>query len=752
MRWYFPLFTLAFALAAAVQLWAALPGGMLPVLCGACMTGAVICFLLRRRKASRYVCALLLGGVLGLTYTAAYAALIHAPLDALAGSGKTLHATVTGYADRYENSQRVPLRVDVRASGLNLWMRSFSTTAYVPLTEEELTPGDAVQGWFTFYRGTANGGFDRAAYYAGRNDHILASCKEPVYFKVTKPARVPLSLRPQIWAEQCKTRMKSFLDARSASLSAALVFGDRDALSTHDRQSLQKAGLSHVTAVSGMHVGFLVSFFLLVFGRRIGMVLALAALAVFVPMAGASPSVIRAAIMYAFAAGGFFLRQEISPLHSLCAALMILLLWNPYALGSLSLQLSFLATLGLIAFAGRVQRALLHPFQEKLRGVLGKVIRLAACAVGCSVGAFAFTTPVLFASFGYVSAASFLANLLTIGVFAVLFMLNLLLCLLGTLPIIGTVLAAAVHGLSAYVFRISDMTGRWTALLLYWDVWFVKAGVLAVYLLFAACLLGGKRFCCAPVLACCVFVLMLYSNAQMLDRRHETTLLSCGSGQAITVAAGQDCLAVIDCAGSGYQNAVDAVEEYMDWYGFEKIDLLVLTALDKTHARNVPQLLREIPVCQLVLPDGTKNSELAEQVMQTAQEQGAAVTVWHAGGERMAGMRKLGISLLGGMPGKLGVRVRCGTVNLLTLHSFAPGMVKTLLEDPPEPCTQLVVSDKMAETSETLAAFTKQGKTKELLLSTGWTESGRRAGLPLRTTRTEGDIRFDEVVGEGEAG
>ena len=107
-------------------------------------------------------------------------------------------------------------------------------------------------------------------------------------------------------------------------------------------------------AVSGLHIGFLVGFCTLLFGKRWGTVASIPLVLLFVPVAGATPSVLRAALMYLTAAGGFLLRRRSGGLNALLMALAVLLLVNPYAIASVGLQLSFASTLGLILFAGKL--------------------------------------------------------------------------------------------------------------------------------------------------------------------------------------------------------------------------------------------------------------------------------------------------------------------------------------------------------------------------------------------------------------
>ncbi len=161
VQWYFPLFTLAFLAAACAEIIFELQIYQWAILL--CLMIALLgCLVAKRVQKAKYILCAVLGCGIGLIYIHLFTGLVHTPINALDQTEAEVYATVTGYADRYEDTQRVTIKVDTRASGLNVWVPSFSTMAYVPLTEEELSPGDQIQGHFSFYQGSSNGGFDRA--------------------------------------------------------------------------------------------------------------------------------------------------------------------------------------------------------------------------------------------------------------------------------------------------------------------------------------------------------------------------------------------------------------------------------------------------------------------------------------------------------------------------------------------------------------------------------------------------------------
>ncbi len=742
VQWYFvPLFTLAFAAAVFVQTgydpvlqweW------FLPAVAVICVLSATV---LCRSAQGRAVLCLLLGAGAGFAYAGLFTGMVHQPLASLDGKRAAVSAVVTGYPDQYADTQRVALEIDTDQSGISFWMPKFSTAAYLPLTEQPLAPGDRVQAKLSFYTGTDTGGFDRAAYYAGQNVHILAECDNPLSFSVERPPSTPWRFLPQHWAHALEERLRDRLNEGDAALLQGILFGNTDGLSMETEQAFQRAGLSHVLAVSGMNVGFLALFFTLVLGKRVGLICSLLALLVFVPMTGATPSVVRAAVMYAIAAFGFFLRREHSALHSLCAALLLLLVQNPYAVNSLSLQLSFLATLGLILFGTPLQRKLCAPLR-RLPTAGRKALAPFADAAACSVGASAFTTPVLLHAFGYVSAAAVLANVLTVGVFALLFICGLLLCILGAVPAVGAVLAAAVHGLCAYVTAVAEGVGSLRFLLLSWDFWYVRIGIWVLYALAIAGLLARRRvpFAYSAAAACALVLLVAGLNADTLSRKHAVEVFSSGSGQCIAVSYGQDQLAVIDCAGAGNQDAVTPLLAYMNWNGFDEIDLLILTSLDKTHARDLPTLLQTVPVGQIILPETHRESEFANQVLDAAAQ--LPVTRWSAETERPAGDTRLGLSLLlGGDGRKLGVRIAQGDREILTLHSFTPAMLEALVQDSGLSCGTLILSEGALEEG----ALPSGLRALQIYIPSTYVRSQTLSGVPVQTARDVGELHLQSI-------
>lgn len=151
---------------------------------------------------------------------------------------------------------------------------------------------------------------------------------------------------------------KSHLSPNALALCSALVLGHRDGLKRETRQAYARAGISHLLALSGMHLGILYGLLHLIFIRWVShsrwrcyaLPFILSILWGYTLVVGMPVSLIRAAIMLSVFTITWLLQYKTDPLHPLALSAIIILLVSPEALFSISFQLSFTAIFFIIAF------------------------------------------------------------------------------------------------------------------------------------------------------------------------------------------------------------------------------------------------------------------------------------------------------------------------------------------------------------------------------------------------------------------
>ena len=118
---------------------------------------------------------------------------------------------------------------------------------------------------------------------------------------------------------------------------------------------MSRSGFMHIVAVSGMHIAFLVGLIRLLFGSsRRSSIFCISMVWCFTLLTGAGASTVISSFMQTMLLSAPVVYRENDPITSLSAALAVILLRNPFAAASISLQLSFGAMAGIICFSGRI--------------------------------------------------------------------------------------------------------------------------------------------------------------------------------------------------------------------------------------------------------------------------------------------------------------------------------------------------------------------------------------------------------------
>lgn len=153
-------------------------------------------------------------------------------------------------------------------------------------------------------------------------------------------------------------RLKTWMTAEEGELEAAMLLGDKTGLRDTIQDTFRIAGVSHLLAVSGLHVALLCGIFSFGFRRRFvrPLIVLRAFLVIFyMLLTGLPVSVLRAGLVFLIALAGDFFLQPVDLLTSTGAAAVLLGLQNAYAPCDLGFQLSFCAVLGVQA-AGTLSR------------------------------------------------------------------------------------------------------------------------------------------------------------------------------------------------------------------------------------------------------------------------------------------------------------------------------------------------------------------------------------------------------------
>lgn len=168
-----------------------------------------------------------------------------------------------------------------------------------------------------------------------------------------------------------KNNLRTLLPSDTASIAIALFLGDSSLIEDTQKQTFSNASLSHVLAISGMHVTYVIvgcSWILNRFDKRKSKYVFIVFLIFFAQLVGGSPSVIRAVIMSSIMIASKIFYRKSDVINNISISCFIILIMNPYNILNLGFQLSFLGTLGIVLFNKKIEEYLddLHFDKYKL--------------------------------------------------------------------------------------------------------------------------------------------------------------------------------------------------------------------------------------------------------------------------------------------------------------------------------------------------------------------------------------------------
>lgn len=516
-----------------------------------------------------------------------------------------------------------------------------------------------------------SGGFDYRRYLSSQRIHWLLN--------VQGTAAVDPAPGPQWTAAALLSRVdtaRAWLGARmdllypssQSGYMKGLVLGIREDLDPEQFQQFSRLGLTHILAISGLHVAvFLYSLGGLLRVARMSregiLLILMLSVPFYVLFSGASPSVIRAGLMSILGLLAARMGKLKDGLHLMAAAAVIMLLFDPFFIENVGFQLSFIVTLGLIVGVQPVRSAM----PQWRRGK--PLLDLAAVTFVAQLVSF----PVTIYYFNQFHLLSMLANFVLVPFISFVVMPLGAVALLVAIPWEpgGKLLAYASHYANDWTFVFVDRLSQTDTLRTIWaspPIWWVAAWLIILGAIFQIIRVWTGRLAAAhaeaaaaseetaPLGAAAAYItvndrnsivkisfylllflaliLLCYAyKPDMLNTNGTVSFIDVGQGDAIHIRTPSGKHILIDGGGTlSFRKPGEEWKERSDPFeigrkvlvplllkrGVREIDLLVISHLDSDHIRGLKAVLETIPVRSIWWNGTVKESEDAQQLLRQA--------------------------------------------------------------------------------------------------------------------------------------
>lgn len=201
-------------------------------------------------------------------------------------------------------------------------------------------------------------------------------------------------------------------EKEEAEVLRAILLGEKENIDDQTSDIFSKSNLSHILAISGLHITYICLYVEAVLKRVINNIklrncFMIIFFIVFIILVGASPSAMRACIMMIITYIGKNFLKEKDFYISLLVSFFIILLINPYNIYSMSMWFSFLGSLGIVLFSNFIQKVLVKKFNIKSK-IIKKILEIVVVSFSAQILIF----PVMWKNFGVLSFSFWISNLL----------------------------------------------------------------------------------------------------------------------------------------------------------------------------------------------------------------------------------------------------------------------------------------------------------------------------------------------------
>ncbi|WP_226656799.1 DNA internalization-related competence protein ComEC/Rec2 [Pseudalkalibacillus hwajinpoensis] len=457
-----------------------------------------------------------------------------------------------------------------------------------------------------------------------------------IYVLNDKPSCESLSesfiIKIQQYRQHVMTDIALTYPSQIQGIAASLLVGDRSLLPTDVIEAYQELGLSHVLAVSGLHVSVIggLIFWIVI---RIGVTRekAYSTLFLFYPFylifTGGAPSVVRASLMAMAVVLSLRYQLKINPLDGIAVACLITLLVNPYYAYHIGFQLSFLIAFALIVSSQTILLRYQHPFTKLLAlSILAQVISF----------------PLVIYHFYQISFLSLGLNLIYVPFISIIVLPTLLLLfLLNHLSLtflftpVSELLATVITFIHQFFLFLSELNMNVV-------IGAMSEGglILSLAICYSVALLWERGEIMKAGFIWLLYCGILYI-VPYLSPSGEISFIDVGQGDSIVITLPfKQQVILIDTGGkpgfgedekwrekdSIFDTGRDIVLPYLKSKGIREVDLLILTHGDFDHAGGAAEVLEGIPIKKILLDQSKEQTEIEMNLLQTAREKKIPVT------------------------------------------------------------------------------------------------------------------------------
>ena len=536
--------------------------------------------------------------------------------------------------------------------------------------EVNLEYGDKIfiTGEFQEPQGMRNeGGFNYKEYLKSLNIYGSVKAKNIKVIEQNK-GNIFMNFTYKI-SDEIKENIEEFMGEKYSGLLIGLLLGDSSKIDENMEENFKITSLTHILAVSGAQVSYIIAAMYSLLKRKIGIqktrVVIIASLIFYTALTGFSPSIVRAGIMgiILMISGLVFRKNDI--INSIAISLFFMLVYNPFLLENVGLQLSYLGTIGIIGFNKTIililkniqirNRKWKYKINRKLILLISKIKEILAVTMSASLA----VVPVMIYHFNLFGTYFLITNLLASIIIGPITLLGTLLVIISFISInIAKILSYILKFLIDILLFISSFSKLpiskiyiptptitfiiiiYLSLIISLFIYKVfhernpNTTILRVRNLLALVKYKFKQNRNYIIKRIVIINIVIFLCIIFIPRDLKINFVDVGQGDSTFIITPKNKTILIDGGGSNtgsFDVGENTLLPYILDKGYNKIDLMIISHFDSDHVGGLLTILEEIKVEKVLIAKQEEQSENYKRFFNIVKEKNIPVIVGKRG-------------------------------------------------------------------------------------------------------------------------
>lgn len=395
--------------------------------------------------------------------------------------------------------------------------------------------------------------------------------------------------------EKLKENIQELLTKETYALGIGILIGDNSRINEKIVEDFKNSNLSHMLAVSGAHINYVVLTVSILFtkkraGIKAQRVVTIMMMLFFMELTQMTSSVVRAGISCIIYMLASLLYRKADVINAMAISTLLTLLNNPFKLFDIGFQLSYAGTLGIILFCKLIN----IPIKNKLLKYLKDSIII-------SISANIFIIPIMMYQFNTISLTFILSNLLAGPLLGISIILEIIVLLISFMSInIAAIPAKVLNILLILIINIAN----WFSNIEISKIYVITPQIISIvayYLICAAIILKQKNRKIIVIIMLTVLIINLFPTPKKL----RINFIDVGQGDSTLIRTETNKVILIDSGGSTASSSFDVGNKVLLPYlldrRIKKIDFIIVSHFDADHCQAFETVIDNINVRKVVV-------------------------------------------------------------------------------------------------------------------------------------------------------